>query len=116
MDAKRFNEVLEWQLDEAKRVLGMKAGEYASSKDRLHNFRVAADLQGCLPQEALGGMMAKHTVSVYDMIYGDKPYSKAQWDEKIGDHINYLILLQAIVTDARESKIDKIGPTIPPQA
>ena len=50
-------------------------------------------------------MMAKHTVSVYDLIQKQEHgvgVSKEMWEEKIGDSINYLILLSALV----EEKID----------
>ena len=44
-----------------------KSLEYAT-EDRLHTFKVAAEIQNCTPIGALGGMMVKHTVSVYDLI------------------------------------------------
>ena len=101
MTSEKFNQLLEETLDKCKNTLGVKAEEYATS-DRLHNFKIAATLQGCSPMTALAGMMAKHTVSVYDLIgrveYGvDVPLEL--WDEKIGDHINYLILLSALVRE-----------------
>ena len=49
--------------------------------------------------------MAKHTVSVYDMIRGleeGKSYPLELWDEKIGDSINYLLLLAAAVREDAE--------------
>ena len=45
-------------------------------------------------------MMAKHTVSVYDLINdydAGIETSVDMWDEKIGDHINYLLLLTAMI-------------------
>lgn len=56
---------------------------------------------------ALGGMMAKHTVSVYDLIRMEEAGAKVKkelWMEKIIDHINYLILLWAMVREREESK------------
>jgi len=44
-------------------------------------------------------MMAKHTVSIYDMCGSGEIYDIAKWDEKITDHINYLLLLRALVED-----------------
>lgn len=113
MDTKRFNEVLKEKLTEADEVLGSKAAEYATDDDRLHNFKVAAQLQGNTPAEALAGMMAKHTVSVYDLIRDQVEITDiplAMWDEKITDHINYLLLLNAIVREAydeQEAKVPK---------
>jgi len=98
MDAAEFEEILEDQLTVIGGVLSSKAKEYATG-DQLHNFKQAAALQGITPIEALGGMMAKHTVSIYDMIASDEDFTLAQWDEKATDHINYLILLRALVIE-----------------
>lgn len=69
MNTETFNEVIRKQIERCEATLCKKADEYAT-EDRLHNFKVAAGLQDCLPTTALAGMMAKHTVSVYDMIRG----------------------------------------------
>lgn len=75
-----------------------KAKEYAT-EDRLHNFRVAAVLQRVSAKDALAGMMAKHTVSVYDMCGSEETFSQELWDEKITDSINYLLLLRALIQE-----------------
>ena len=115
MNSKDFEAVLEERLNKCKEVLGVKASEYATS-DRLHNFKVAAVLQHESPIKALGGMMAKHTVSVYDLIEAvnrgeDIPLEI--WDEKIGDHINYLLLLWAAVLENKTTEAalrgEKVG-------
>lgn len=84
-------------IDKCMRVLKEKAEGYSTDEDVLHNFRVAAGLQGCSVTQALAGMMTKHTVSVYDMINGGQAYASDKWDEKIGDLINYLLLLRVAV-------------------
>ena len=59
-------------------------------------------MQKCTPVKALGGMMAKHTVSVYDLIEDyeqGKTISQEMWAEKIGDSINYLLLLTALLEE-----------------
>ena len=79
----------------------MKADEYATD-DRLHNFKVAAELQNCTPIKALAGMMCKHTVSVYDLVNdveNGKTVPIELWNEKIGDSINYLLLLTALIEE-----------------
>lgn len=97
MTPEEFDSIVKHRIDQSMDVLLSKAGEYASDTDRLHNFKVAARLQGITPAQALAGMMAKHTISVYDMVMAGEDYPKAQWDEKIGDHINYLLLLYAVL-------------------
>lgn len=98
MDSQTFNDVVERQLAQIKEVLVKKGEEYAT-EDRLHNFKTAAILNNETPRQALRGMMVKHTVSIYDMCNGTEEYSQAQWDEKITDHLNYLILLKAVVME-----------------
>jgi hypothetical protein len=102
VNAQWFNQVLADQIDRINEILGSKAGEYADDADRLHNFKASASLQGITPIEALRGKMAKHTISIYDMIASKKAYPVEKWDEKITDHINYLILLRALVVEEDE--------------
>lgn len=100
MDGRTFNQVIDEQLQVCTNILVDKADEYASDVDRLHNFKVAAGLEGTTVRRALGGMMAKHTVSVYDLIRdGQDDTPMELWNEKITDHINYLLLLKALVAE-----------------
>ena len=101
MDSNEFSKVFDDIFGKSAGMLNNKAKEYATDVDRLANFKKAANLQSVTPEEALAGMMAKHTVSVNDMINKGDPklFSEAQWDEKILDHINYLILLKALVLE-----------------
>lgn len=98
MSSERFDALLEEQIDRSRNILSNKATEYATS-DRLHNFRVAAQLRGCTTEQALAGMMAKHTVSIYDMCESGEMYPIELWQEKITDSINYLLLLNAVVRE-----------------
>lgn len=107
MTIDQFNAVFETTVERCRKVLCQKAYEYAEKDDRLHNFHVASVLQGCDPASSLGGMMIKHVVSLYDLIRrrskGEK-ITKELFEEKIGDTINYLILLTAILEDEENSK------------
>ena len=79
-------------------MLVKKALEYADGNDRLHNFRVAAAISGDPMKKVLAGMMVKHTTSVYDMCHDlQQSFSEEMWNEKITDHINYLLLLRAVI-------------------
>lgn len=95
--AEEYNLVISDTLARCKDVLLKKREEYATD-DIFHNFNVAAELEGVSPKAALAGMMAKHTVSVYDMCFSNKTFPTDQWDEKICDHINYLLILRAMVS------------------
>ena len=100
MNQHTFDTLLDRQFQRCEHLLNLKAEEYATL-DRLHNFKVAAELQGITPQAALAGMMAKHSVSIYDMCSSSKQHTFAVWNKKITDHINYLILLQALLVDTQ---------------
>lgn len=111
MKTDRFNEIVDRTMVKCLDTLGVKANEYATD-DRLHNFKVAAELQNCTPITALAGMMSKHTVSVYDLIQRQEQgfvVSKEMWDEKIGDSINYLILLSALVQEKFDEEKEYIA-------
>lgn len=101
MTTEIFNAIIHEQINRCEDTLCDKAEEYATA-DRLHNFKQAAALQGIEPTTALAGMMCKHTVSIYDMIGGleiGKKYPIEMWNEKIGDSINYLLLLAALIRE-----------------
>jgi hypothetical protein len=107
MNNEDFEHIFETQIDLSRSVLLAKSKEYANDQDRLHNFRVAAAFIQGTPEQALWGFLVKHLVSLSDMIptSSDHPsgvYSTDLWDEKIGDAINYLILLRALVYERSE--------------
>lgn len=96
MTSEDFNKLTKEQLDHCMEILSSKAKEYATG-DRLHNFKTAAILESCSPQQALVGMMAKHTICIYDMCMSGEKYTDEMWHEKITDNINYLLLLNSII-------------------
>ncbi|RLC88488.1 MAG: hypothetical protein DRJ03_02455 [Chloroflexi bacterium] len=106
MKATKFDRLVEHRFNICKAVLMSKDKEYSSEADRLHNFVRAGAARGRDPVTALDGMMLKHLVSVWDMIDTmeyDSTYipDKAYIAEKIGDCINYLLLLEGLVEDRR---------------
>lgn len=108
MKASEFNKICEEQMYRCSEILCKKASEYADDVDRLHNFKAAGGLTGETPRKALSGMMLKHTVSVYDMCQDEKThFPMALWEEKITDHINYLLLLKAIVVEEEKERMAK---------
>lgn len=110
MNSEEFALVFDHQITLCRSMLLNKAEEYATDDDRLHNFQVAAELSGTDMVKALGGMMIKHTVSVYDMIREFDPREDIgmdRWDEKINDHVNYLILLRAVLVDYVQKQTEK---------
>lgn len=104
MKQNEFEKVVNEQLDYCRYLLVEKCKEYATGVDRLNAFKKAGALQDVSPKEALAGMMAKHTFSMYEMCH-DENHSIEKWTEKITDHINYLLLLKAIVIEEQENNI-----------
>jgi hypothetical protein len=102
MTPENFDQLLQRRLTKCQEVLGSKAGEYAYNGDRLHNFRVAAQMNNEPMAKALWGMATKHLVSVQDLVKGLLAPTQHNVDEKIGDMINYLILLEAVLQECQE--------------
>ena len=102
MTPEMFNEIFEQQIEESRATLVAKSVEYSRNNDRLWNFKVAANKRNCTPEEANRGMTVKHTVSIDDMVDGLKDGKLPSYEalqEKIGDEINYLILLKAQIME-----------------
>lgn len=102
MDGEQFDRIVEERINKIRIVLQTKAREYSYGGDRLSNFRRAAEMQRITPDQAAWNFLVKHLVSIQDMVEADVAYSRSQWDEKLGDAINYLILLEAIVSETSE--------------
>lgn len=99
MNSNDFNAVIEQQQVRSSQMLYSKNAHYNAEGDKLASFKKAAALRGQTPRQALAGMMLKHTVSVYDLCDATDVGSLETWNEKITDHINYLLLLRAIVDE-----------------
>lgn len=86
-------------------TLMSKSKEYSTKDDKLHNFKRAAKESNTSPEKALLGMLLKHRISVLDMVdnldEGILP-TRALVDEKFGDYINYLVLLEALIKERIE--------------
>lgn len=99
MTPERFKALLDRRIDAIRSILIAKAGEYATDADRLHNFKAGASISGRTLSQVCAGYALKHIVSVLEMAEGKRPVSRAIIDEKIGDAINYLFLIEALLTE-----------------
>jgi hypothetical protein len=105
MNHLEFKQILDGQIERCQETLLYKSKEYADDDERLHNFKVASEVTGTSAIQALAGMMVKHTVSIYDMCSSIDAFPTDVWDEKITDHINYLILLRALVYEDADNEL-----------
>ena len=107
MNNQEFEVVFNETIELCRGLMLNKNEEYARNSDKLHNFKQSGNFRNQRPEVALAGMMMKHTTSIYDYIddhVNKKIHSLEDWDEKIIDHINYLILLRAILFETEEQK------------
>jgi hypothetical protein len=101
-------------LDMCGKTLIEKGNHYAGEdRDRLKNFKAGAALNGndnC--KTVLWGYLVKHLVSIQYMcrMTRNKP-DRAQWDEKLGDAINYLLLLSAMVDEEIANEVEGREPS-----
>lgn len=107
MTPQEFETILDRRLTKCREVLGTKAKEYAHNGDRLYNFRKAGTINNKPMPEALWEMSTKHLVSVIDLVNGVLPPTQHNVDEKIGDMINYLILLEAVLQECQQQRTRK---------
>lgn len=83
-------------------MTGEKHKEYSRDKDKLHNFKVAGRILKSTPEKALFGMFVKHMVSVMDIVMDldeNKLPNMETIRDKIGDSINYMVLLEALLCE-----------------
>lgn len=92
----RFDDIVLTRTNKIKETLSNKAKEYASNENRFHNFDTAAKMNKTTPERELWNFMTKHLVSVQDMVKDPEKVTTAMVNEKIGDVINYLILLEGL--------------------
>ncbi len=97
-----FDNMVEQETKRMKDVMCSKSADYSADGDKLFNFKLAAELDGITPIEALRGMWLKHRTSLrqgLDELIDGKCRSEAWWIEKFTDDRNYSILLQALLTE-----------------
>jgi hypothetical protein len=104
-----FETVLENRIAAVKDILDEKAIQYQRGNNRYSNFDKIALFENKTPEQALWGIAMKHIAALSDYV-NDLPnndMSEEQWQEKIGDTINYLILLEGIVLRRKHQAIQQ---------
>lgn len=102
-----FNGVVDERIQYIKDSLQTKGSEYAPGNDRLENFKTAGALLGQTPEMYLINLVTKHYVALTDFVRqleGGRLKDYPFWEEKIGDVINYMILLDALIIERRNEK------------
>ena len=101
-----FAKLVDDVMEKVSAVLTLKEKEYSEGVDRLDQFKKGSLMLGIPPHKVLAGYMNKHTTSLYDMLKTSDTtkYPMGKWDEKIIDHINYLLLLVGILEENQNAK------------
>ncbi len=103
MDMQTFDRLVEKEIQRMKDVICSKSADYADGTDKLFNFKLAAELDGISPIEALRGMWLKHRCSLRqgldELLDGKNRRPEAWWIEKLTDDRNYSVLLQALLVE-----------------
>ena len=103
-----FDDIVEARISKIQDTLRVKAKEYTVGGNRFHNFDVAARIANTTPEQALWDMMLKHFVSIMDLVdatsVDPNRIDPCVVDEKLGDMINYLILLEGLLCRRLDTK------------
>jgi len=101
MKLKEFKSLIKKRMAICNKVLIEKNNTYADI-DVLSNFKRAAELQRVSVEDALLGMLTKHTVAIYDFVYRlrfDEHVPAEEWEDKLTDIHNYFYLLEAVLQE-----------------
>ena len=104
MNRNEFNKIVERRKDLITSVLQTKGKEYQSGNDVFHNFKLSTGISLHRQPEKVGWeFMTKHLTSIRDMVVktGTEEFNPTEEliEEKIGDAINYLILLEGMLKE-----------------
>lgn len=106
MNNVEFETIVAERCDKIRETIAVKAKEYVRGDDRLHNFNRGAEITGQTRERVLHGFMLKHFISYLDILDDlDKGVVAPDEviDSKIGDIVNYFIILEASLKN-RNSK------------
>jgi hypothetical protein len=106
MNPSKFEIELEIRLRKITNVLSTKSAEYSTKEDKHYNFKRAGEVLRKTPETALWGMFSKHFVSIQDIVEATekgKVPNREVLEEKIGDAINYLILLETLIKERMDT-------------
>ncbi len=104
-----FNNMANKRVADTIDVMITKGEEYALEGDRFHNFKQSSRMtletsDPRTPKQCLMGMLMKHLNSVQDLANGNLANTEGYVNEKIGDSIAYLLLLEGLLLEERNAE------------
>lgn len=112
MQSREFSEMVKDTMKRCLDVLEDKAKQYAPV-DRHANFKMTAKMRGREPEQALIDMWMKHLTWILKSI-DELPECETifQWDERIIDTINYMLLLRGLIVERLQVPVAQVPITI----
>jgi len=109
MNRTDFNKIVERRVELINSVLNSKGKEYGGDHDVFANFKESVGITFAnSPEKVAWEYMGKHLWSIKDMIEKSVDpqthITDAMIEEKIGDAINYLILIEGMLKERYELK------------
>lgn len=99
MTGEEFTAFLESRIALIRETLDGKAKEYGSEDDRLKNVTRGCQIAGQTSTAYIWSLLTKHLECTREIAHGRLSDEFAE--EKIGDAINWLIILEAQITEER---------------
>lgn len=111
MTRENFNKHVEAVFKRTEQVLVKKGSEYANDKEVFHNFNNSTGISLHNENTSVAWeFMTKHLQSIKDILSEVENtcltprFTKEMIDEKFGDTINYLILIEGMLREKLENK------------
>lgn len=105
MTNKTFYDLMNETFEQAKAIAKSKGEDYTKgSADALANFKEGGQSLGIDPEKVCWIFMNKHYQAITNYVRTGGKSESEPISERIKDLINYLVLLQAIITESNELK------------
>lgn len=104
MTFEQFDKLIAGAIENSAGVLRGKNAKYSTGCNPLHNFEVGAAIMGGTPAQAAWRYMTKHLAALRDKIERNDFDDMEDFQEKITDSINYLLIIYAIGCEERKNK------------
>lgn len=99
--------IVEPTVEELKRLMMVKGGEYAGDGDRLANFKRNAERLGLKPEQVWAVYFAKHLDAIFQHVHdlqtGKTRPASEPLEGRVDDAINYLILFKGLLWERRNA-------------
>ena len=98
-----FNKITIDRFAKCEQTLTKKSSLYSSLEDRLHNFKIGAKDLGTSPEKYLIHLVTKQWTTLKYIVLNDKlrDIDFSLFEELQGDIINYMVLLEGLLTDKK---------------